>query len=94
MSNIDNDAVIPTEIIEGEVVESVETKSFLKKLNPVPHIKKHPKIATAVGLGVALVAGAALFGGDPVSETPDYTPEDLEEETEFEPVETVTPDEI
>lgn len=52
------------------VVEQ-EKKSFLSKLNPVPAIKKHPKIATAIGLGVALVAGAALFGKEEILPEPD-----------------------
>lgn len=91
MSNIDNDTVIPTEIIEGEVVESVEKKSFKEKV--LAPIKKHPKIATAVGLGVALVAGAALFGNDSVSQTPDVTTEDPTEDDELEPIEAPVTDE-
>lgn len=93
MSNIDNDAVT-TEIIEGEVVgETAEKKSFKEKV--LAPIKKHPKIATAVGLGVALVAGAAIFGNDTSStEIPDdVTPDEPTEETVFEPIETVVIDE-
>lgn len=56
-----------------------EKQSPLKKyiVNP---IKKHPKIATAIGLGVALVAGAAYFGKEEILPAPDDTVEIINHE--------------
>lgn len=58
MSN-DHAPVIPLETENPEDV--VEKRSFFQKKVVAP-IKKHPKLATAIAGGVALVAGAAYLG--------------------------------
>lgn len=59
-NNTDNVINVKPESVTDEPAK----KSWASKLNPVPHVKKHPKIATAIGLGAALLVGAACFGPD------------------------------
>ena len=61
MSKNTTDPIVVTE--DGTIVEETPKESFLRRkvVNP---IKKHPKIATAIVAGVALVGAAALLGQD------------------------------
>jgi len=60
MSNDKTQSPVSPVITVGEGQDVAQPNWLQRKV--VTPIKKHPKIATAVGLGVALVAGAAFTG--------------------------------
>lgn len=69
-----------TESADSQETETPKTNPFRKYVvNP---IKKHPKAATAVGLGLAVVAGAAFTGRGKSPELEFL--ENVEDETESE----------
>lgn len=66
---------------ESKETEVVEKQSFVQRRIVTP-IKNHPKIAIAVGGGLALVGVAAFAGrssADSPSEAPELSPEETQE---------------